>query len=144
MSHAVAAMTERLRAGADTGLIFANGGFATKNHTIVLRRGVHPDREPRSYDVQGAADRLRGPTRPLLDAYEGPARLETFAAPYADGRPRHANVLALTPDGARCLCRVPGEDEATLAWLTGGDDPVGAPGALGPGEHGLSIWRRAG
>jgi acetyl-CoA C-acetyltransferase len=143
MSHAVAAMTIALRNGAQAGLIFANGGFATGNHSIVLRRGLQCAREPLSYDAQALADRLRGPIPPMLEGYEGPAQLETFTAPYADGRPRYANVLALTPSGSRCLCRVPGTDAPTLAWLTGGNDVVGTLGRVETGDDGFSVWRAA-
>lgn len=142
MTHAIAAMVEKLRAGARAGLIFANGGFATRNHGIVLRRGVQTARDALSYDVQAEADRLRGPTPPLVSDYRGAAMLETFAAPFAAGRPRYANVLALTPTGTRCLCRVPADDEGTLGWLTSGAEPVGSPGQVVSGPGGLAHWRR--
>ena len=36
MSHAVCCMVERLRERKGKGLLFANGGYATHNHTILL------------------------------------------------------------------------------------------------------------
>ena len=36
MSHAVVAMVQKLRGTGDKGLLFANGGYATHNHTILL------------------------------------------------------------------------------------------------------------
>ena len=38
MSHAVVSMVFRLRQSGRHGLLFANGGIATHNHSIVLSR----------------------------------------------------------------------------------------------------------
>lgn len=145
MTHAAAALTRRIREGSRNGLIFANGGFATKNHGIVLTRdAMAGGREPRSYDVQAQADALRGSLPVLLDAHVGEGTIETFTVPFARNEPRHATILARTPDGQRFLARVPGSDRAMLAWLTSPQaSPVGSPGTAVAGEDGLTRWHRA-
>ncbi|MFV3077106.1 hypothetical protein [Niveispirillum fermenti] len=141
MTHAAAAMVERLRAGAGTGLIVANGGYATHNHAIALSsRPPAANPFPQEYDVQADADALRGPAPDLLEMYEGPGVLESFVMPYGrEGTPRGATIVARTPEGARFLAAVPGDDGETLSWLStpDGPGPVGGRGrslALGDGR----------
>ena len=145
MTHAIAALVRRLRAGSRSGLIFANGGFATKNHSIVLTRD--PPVRPRGvedYSLQADADERRGPIPPLLEC-DGPGRVESYVVPYRAGAPAGATILALTENGTRFLARVPSEDRATLDWLTNGrEEPVGTYGAGMAGDEGLIEWRRTG
>ena len=142
MSHAVASMVEKLRGSGGTGLLFANGGFATHNHTIaVSSQPIAAASFPRSYDFQAEADALRGAIPAQDRDYAGPATLETYTVFYGrDGQPRSGVVVARTPDGKRTLGHVPGSDEATLARLTASDgDPVGAAGTIGAGDP-LNLW----
>ena len=144
MTHALAALVGRIRAGSRNGLIFANGGFATKNHTILLGAAPPPADVDRAYDVQAEADRLRGPIPPLLDDYAGPARIETYSVPYRDGKPSVATIVARTPDGGRALARVAANDDPALARLVDPlREPVGATGHIVPGDDGLNHWRFA-
>jgi acetyl-CoA C-acetyltransferase len=148
MMHAAAAMTEKLRAGRPeaTGLILANGGFATHNHAITLGR-----RAPRGidltadYDVQADAEAARSPAPALLDSYEGPGTIESYVIPYGrDGQPRFASIVARTPDGSRFVAHVPGDDTVTLTALSDGSrEPVGTAGRAGPMDDGRNRWTPA-
>jgi acetyl-CoA C-acetyltransferase len=146
MSHAVASMVERLRGGATTGLLFANGGFATHNHSIILsRQPIAAASFPKSYDYQAEADAMRGAAPVILEHYKGPATIESYTVLYdRTGEPKHGVIVARS-DGGRSLAQVPGTDVDTLAILTDGcRDPIGAQGQiLAPGEDGLSVWEFA-
>ena len=82
MSHAVASMVERLRGRPGTGLLFANGGYATYNHTIILSSEPTGARFPQDYDYQAEADARRGPIPAIDEAYTGPVTLETYTVHY--------------------------------------------------------------
>jgi acetyl-CoA C-acetyltransferase len=143
MSHAIAAMTERLRRDGRAGLLFGNGGFANTNHCIVLMReplGEAP--EPLSFDVQGEADAQRGPAPALVEEYAGSGRVETYTAFYdREGAPRFGVVVARTPAGERFLARVDGRDDETIARLTSAtEEPVGAEG-ISVRREDLNHWR---
>ncbi|HEX8381939.1 MAG TPA: acetyl-CoA acetyltransferase [Sphingomonas sp.] len=143
MSHAVAAMVERLRGGGGHGLLFGNGGFATHNHAIILSRAPLPGTGfPRTFDVQARADALRGPVPPVDEDYAGPGTIETYTVLYdRTGAPSAGAIVARNPAGARFLARVPPEDAATIAWLTDGrSEPVGSAGTGRRGEGGLLVW----
>lgn len=142
MSHAIASMVDQLRASGGTGLLFANGGFATHNHTIaVSSRPIPAASFPKSYDFQAEADAARGPIPEQDREYTGPATLETFTVFYGrDGQPRSGVIIARTPDGKRTLGHVPGNDGSTLARLTASDgDPIGAMGTISAGDP-LHLW----
>ena len=149
MSHAIACMVEKLRAGG-TGLLFANGGYATHSHTIVLSsqpfEGVA---FPQDFDCNTAAEEARGDV-PLLDKdYAGPATIESYTVHYRrDGSPRMGTIVARSPQGARTLAIVPAADSGTIALLTGGDvEPVGMAGSIrraAEGEwEGMGVWHGA-
>ncbi len=142
MMHAAAVMVRKLREGAATGLIVANGGYATHSHSIVLSRGPTRAKLPAAYDVQAAADALRGAEPELLDSHVGPGRIETYAIPFDRmGAPDHATVVARTPAGERFLALVPGTDAAGLALLTSGlVEAVGTEGSAFRREDGGIVW----
>lgn len=142
MSHAVCCMVERLRGTDGKGLLFANGGYATHNHTILLSGRPTGANFPQNFDCQAEADARRGPI-PLLDeAYEGPAVIETYTVHYdREASPRLGTVVARTPFGARALAAVPPTDRTTIAFLTNGlFEPIGTPGTIALGDDGLKIW----
>ncbi|MHA6334579.1 acetyl-CoA acetyltransferase [Qipengyuania sp. CAU 1752] len=146
MSHAIASMVEKLRRQRGTGLLFANGGYATHSHTIALGSAQFAQVTfPQDFDVNSAADDLRGAIPPLAEDYCGSAALESYTVHYnRDGSPRMGTVVALTPDGARTLAMVPGDDGAGIAGLTDGNsEPVGRAGSIVPGSGGdaLRIWQ---
>lgn len=146
MSHAVAEMVDSLRNGAGrTGLLFANGGFATHNHAIVLATHALPGAgEAHDFDVQAQADAARDAVPPLVKDYAGPATIETYTVFYGrDGAPRAGVVVARTPDGARTLAKVPGDDADMIAFLTDGvAEPVGTTGEIVPLGDDM-VWRHA-
>lgn len=142
MSHAVASMVDQLRAQPGTGLLFANGGFATHNHSIVVSsQPVAAASFPKSYDFQAEADELRGAIPEQDRTYAGPATLETYTVFHGrDGQPKSGVVVALTPEGKRTLGHVPGNDAGTLARLMAADgDPIGAAGTITAGDP-LNLW----
>lgn len=142
MAHAAASMVEKLRVEPGDGLLFANGGFATHNHAIILTTRPQPAGTfPQDYDCQAEADARRGPIPELVDGYEGPAEIETYTVIYdREAKPKFGVVLAKMPDGRRAIARVPAEDEAMIAFLTSGKtEPVGTTGlVVRQGE--FSLW----
>lgn len=144
MSHAVASMVEKLREGGGQGLLFANGGYATHNHTILLSAApIAAARFPQNFDFQAEADAARGAVPELVEDYSGPATIETYTVHYRrDGTPRMGTVVARTPDGRRTLAMVPPDDGRTIAFLTDGTvEPVGTPGSLVQGSDQLYQWK---
>jgi acetyl-CoA C-acetyltransferase len=116
-----------------TGLLFANGGFATHNHAIMLATRPLPGAgEAHAFDCQAEADAARGPVPELVQDYAGPAVIETYTVFYQrDGSPRTGVIVARTPTGQRTLAKVPGEDSKTIAFLTDGNvEPVGTAGII--------------
>lgn len=145
MSHAVVSMVARLRAGGRHGLLFANGGFATHNHAIVLGRApIAAATFPQDFDVQAEADAQRGPIPPIVEAYEGPATIETYTVLYQrDGSAKWGVIMARTPAGARTLAKVPASDAEGIAFLTDGlAKPVGSAGQIRTDGDGDQIWTR--
>ena len=144
MGHAAAAMVRALRAGhGRRGLLYGNGGYVSKHQTLVL--ATEAAAQPVcNVDAQAQADAAMEPCPPLLTDYTGPAVLETCTAEYdREGRIEHGTVLARTPQGARVLARVPGQDVATLDFLVNGlQEPVGHSGQITGGEQGLLHWQR--
>jgi acetyl-CoA C-acetyltransferase len=146
MSHAVVAMVQQLRRKGGTGLLFANGGFATHNHTLPLsNRPFAQARFPRDFDFQADADALRSPVPPLDPDYTGPGTIESYTVFYdRSGQPRAGVVVARSPVGTRFLATVPGDDAAAIAFLTDGAiEPVGTSGGARPGADGLLRWHPA-
>ena len=145
MTHAAAAMVEKLRAGAGTnGLIYANGGFATHSHSIVLTRVPQPAGTfPQDYDYQGESDALRDPIPRFLPDYTGAGEIETYVVPYdRAGAPAYAAVVGRAPGGERFVARVPKEDAATLDFLTAGRrEPVGTTGKAVLQSDGYVLWQ---
>ncbi|MEZ5708792.1 MAG: acetyl-CoA acetyltransferase [Blastomonas sp.] len=146
MSHAVASMVDRLRSEGGTGLLFANGGYATHNHSIVIAsQPIAAAQFPKSYDFQAEADALRDPIPDLDRDYAGPAKVESYTVFHRrDGSPRNGVVVAMTPEGKRTLANVPGDDVATLQRLMSADDePVGAAGTIMASDGPLRRWHFA-
>ena len=143
MSHAVVAMVKQLRAQPEeVGLLYGQGGYMTKHHTMVLSKRMPPTPLAEDYSVQHIADSRRGPVPPLLDNYEGPSTIEAYTVIFArDGDPLHGIVITLTPDGQRVMARVPTEDPETLALLTcWSASPVGIAGHVWIDVFGKPVW----
>jgi acetyl-CoA C-acetyltransferase len=145
MSHAVVSMVLALRRQGHKGLLFANGGLATHNHTIVLSRDPLPAGTlPYDFDVQAEADAARGPIPPRVETYVGPATIETYTVLYErDGRPKFGVIVARNPAGERFLAKIPPDDAAGIAFLTdGASEPAGSAGQAVLGADGDILWRR--
>lgn len=145
MSHAIASMTDRLRKDGGTGLLFANGGYATHNHSIVISsKPIAAAYFPRSYDYQAEADAMRDNIPALARDHLGDATIESYTVLYRrDGSPKAGVIVARTPDNARTLAHVPPGDDDTLLRLIDPDaDPVGAAGRIVASET-LREWRFA-
>ncbi|MXO85815.1 acetyl-CoA acetyltransferase [Altererythrobacter aurantiacus] len=144
MSHAAASMTDLLRREGGTGLLFANGGYATHNHAIVLSaEPLLAASFPQNFDFQAEADALRGEIPELNEDYAGPAVIETYTVLYdRSGAVEHGIIVARTNDGRRTLAIVPANDETMIAFLTEGNhEPVGTGGTIiAGGADGLQRW----
>lgn len=144
MSHAIGSMVDKLRGNGGTAFLFANGGYATHFHAIVLSKDPLPDASfPHGYDCNPQAQALRGPVPPVDETYEGPATIESYTVFYnRDGRVRMGSIIARTAGGARTLAHVPAADTETIAFLTDGNvEPVGAAGRVVAGANELSEWQ---
>ena len=145
MSHAVASMVLKLRETGGKGLLFANGGYATHNHTILLASApIAAASFPQDFDYQAEADEARGEVPDLDQEYEGKAEIESYTVHYRrDGSPRMGTVLARTPDGTRTLAMVAPDDTATIAFLTDGKvEPVGTSGTVVRDTDDIAYWER--
>jgi len=145
MTHAAVAMVEALRAhSGEVGLLYGQGGYATKHHGIVLTASdqVAPQLDD-GYDVQAEAEALRQPVPAVTLDHAGSAILETFTVLFdRDGRPRHGVVIARPDPGRRLMARVPGEDTEGLARLMSTSrNPIGLTGQTAPGPDGVLQWR---
>ncbi len=143
MSHAIVSMVEKLRRDGRYGFLFANGGFATDNHCIVLgKEPIAAASFPQDFDYQAEAEAKRGPVPDLVEDYTGPATIESYTIFYGrDGAPKAGVVVARTPAGERTLAHVDVEDAAMLAFLTDGKaEPVGAGGQIVALDEGFG-WR---
>ena len=143
MSHAVVSMVLALRRDGRHGLLFANGGLATHNHSIVLSRAPPaPNIFPQNFDFQAEADALRGTAPPVQEDYLGPATVETYTVLYdREGLAQQGAIIGRAPNGARFIAKVPAVDSATIHWLTSGEqEPVGMPGTAVRGADGDTWW----
>jgi acetyl-CoA C-acetyltransferase len=143
MSHAIASMVDKLRVERGRALMFANGGYATHFHAIMIGSEPVPDAIfPHDYDANPLSDAARGPVPEANDAYEGPATIETYTIFYRrDGTPRFGTIIARTPLGERVLARADAEDAALIAMLSDGViEPVGTAGTITRGIDGLMHW----
>ena len=133
MSHAVVSMVQRLRQDGLNGFLFANGGFATENHCIVLSgKPIAAAQFPQDFDYQAEADAARGPVPELDKDYLGHATIESSTV-FHDraGNPDKGVVVARTPGSLRTLCHIDVRDAATLAFFTSGTvEPVGHHGRI--------------
>lgn len=133
MSHAVVSMTEKLRVAGGNGFLFANGGFATDNHCIILSgQPIAAAQFPQNFNYQAEADTARGPVPALVEDYAGPATIESYTIFYArDGAPKGGVVVARTSAGTRTLAHVNVGDTAMMAFLTDGKrEAVGTAGEI--------------
>jgi acetyl-CoA acetyltransferase len=139
MTHAICAMTRRLRSGdATTGLLYGQGEYVTKHHALVLARTPPRRTLASDYSVQHLADSRRGPVPPFREDYEGSADIETHTVIYGrDGEPLFGTVIARA-DGARIMARIAPDDADGIRCLTNADrSPVGMRGRVGRASDGM-------
>ncbi|WP_240612130.1 enoyl-CoA hydratase-related protein [Brevundimonas vesicularis] len=131
MGHGIAAMVRTLRADPGSlGLLYGQGGYVNKHHALLVSTTPPEIALAPDYSVQAEADAARGPTPTLLDAYDGPATIETYTVTYArDGEPLQGVVIARTVAGERIMTRVPPSDRETLDRLL--SDAASAVGVQG-------------
>jgi acetyl-CoA C-acetyltransferase len=143
MSHAIGSMVDTLRQTRGTALLFANGGYATHNHAIVISaEPIVAAHFPSPFDYNAEAAALRNAVPPVVEVYEGAATIETFTVFYRrDGSIRFGTVIARTPDGARLLARVDIADSISLDRLLNPEiEAVGATGIVRSEGEGLLHW----
>ncbi len=146
MSHAVVSMVEKLRNEGTNGFLFANGGFATDNHCIVVsNKPLVAAQFPQNFDYQAEADAARETVPELEKDYVGAGNVETYTVFYGrDGSPKGGVVVARTPNGDRTLAHVDATDGAMVEFLTSGkEEPVGTSGSVVADAGGRRIWARA-
>jgi acetyl-CoA C-acetyltransferase len=130
LTHAIAAIVERIRGDASIGFIHGVGMFNTKHHGLVLADhpradGTYPT--PR-YDVGVPRPPVTSPVA-VDEDYRGPACVLACTVLYdRDGVPEHGAVVATGARGERVAARV--EDRDTLRELTSGTEPVGREGTV--------------
>jgi acetyl-CoA C-acetyltransferase len=126
-SHALVAVTRRLREGGGTGLVYAQGEYLTKHAAAVL--GTRP--ADGGFRHSNARAPEHGPVR-VDAAWTGPLEIETYTVEYdRGGEPSRGYVIGRTPDGKRSGVRVSKSDRATLDALTDPDaDPIGQTGRV--------------
>lgn len=147
MSHAVSEMTCRLRDDGGKGLLFANGGVLTHNHTITLSSEPSSDQAgDRNYDFQSVADAKRGPVPVVDEHYRGRGTIETYTILYErDGSPRFGVIVGRNSAGSRFLAKVPGDDHDAIAFLSDGRiEPVGTRGEAVESNDCDVLWRISG
>ena len=143
MSHAIAAMTQILRAHpGEIGLLYGQGGYVNKHQTLVVSTAPSPAPFKTGATAQTIADEARGDIPELALEYAGPAVLETYTVTYArDADPINGIVIARTPDGKRVMARVPASDSASIAILTSSDaNAVGRGGHIWTDIFGKPVW----
>lgn len=145
MAHAACAMVRQIRAGTRTGLLYAQGGFVTKHHALVVSKEPPPQPIAQSHSVQAEADRNRGPVPTYVTEASGVGTVESFTVIYGrSGAAEHGVVILRTAANERALARVPAADTGTLAFLMDQDrSPVGTTGAISTAEDGVLEWRAA-
>ena len=143
MSHAVVSMVLKLRSEGTNGFLFANGGFATDNHCIVLsNKPVVAAIFPQDYDYQAEADGARGALPDIDENYVGAGTVESYTTFHdRDGNPEGGVVVAITRDGKRTLAHIDTADDAELFHFSGGEhEPVGTCGEIISKNNGKRIW----
>jgi acetyl-CoA C-acetyltransferase len=138
MACATVAMVRRLRGGGPpTGMLYGNGGYATKHHTLIVSTGEPPEGRfvaDRRDERQAELDRRPRPE--LARRPEGTATVETWSVVYGrDEEPARGVVVARLDGGTgpRFAARI--TDRDTLGWMVaGGEEPIGRSGRVEPGE----------
>ena len=135
LTHAVATMVERIRAGGGTGFVHGVGMFNTKHHAVVLADHPRDDgRYPRPVHDIGAARPPVEPPVAVVEAYAGPGTILTCTVMFD----RDGTTGTRSGDrNRRPRGTVRGEGrphDDTLDALTSGSEPVGRVGTVTTGD----------
>ncbi|MBL4826398.1 MAG: enoyl-CoA hydratase/isomerase family protein, partial [Spongiibacteraceae bacterium] len=144
MSHGLCAMVKQLRENSQhLGLLYAQGGFVTKHHTLVLSKKPAPQVLEQQYCVQQRADQAQGPVPEVLEHYEGAASIETYTVLYGrDGTPYQGVVILRTAQGQRTMARVLELDDVSFSLLINeAQSAVGTQGSVHSDAFGKPVWR---
>lgn len=144
MSHAVVSMVAKLREGGRNGFLFANGGFATDNHCIVVsNQSVAAANFPQDFNYQKEADAARGTVPELDKEFVGEGLIETYTVFYGrDRQPSGGVVVVRTTNGGRTLAHVDSENAHLITFLTNGEiEPVGTAGNIYRAANGKRYWQ---
>lgn len=148
MSHAACAMVRALRAEpGELGLLYGQGGFVTKHHTLVLSTAPATSPLTENYSVQAEADAAAAPLPEVNPDYSGAALVEAYTIQFdRDGSPSQGIVVLRSPDNTqRTFARVDPSDSATLNRLLDEDhSAIGAEGDVSLDSDGLPNWRLKG
>jgi acetyl-CoA C-acetyltransferase len=129
VSHAIAAMMDRVRAAPGTrGLVTANGNYVTK-HSAAVYSTEMPQRPfaplaPATY--QAELDQVPHPR--FADLADGPARVETYTVMHDRQGPSGAIVVGRLADGSRFLANTPVDAGLLAAMQT--EDVLGRAGRV--------------
>ncbi|MFC5995154.1 acetyl-CoA acetyltransferase [Pseudonocardia hispaniensis] len=117
--HALVAAAGRLRRGARTALVHANGGYLTRQHAVLLGRDPHP----RGYIGEPEPVVTAGPAPRVVAPVEGEAVVETATVEHAhEAAAVRAFLVARTADGARFAAQTaPGDAASALTLSLRGD-----------------------
>lgn len=142
MACATVPMIRALRRGEGTvGLLYGNGEYMTKHHGLLLATEPHPaGAYPHDHAAarQRAIDALAAP--PVVEAAEGPARVETYTAVYGrDGSPERGIVIGRLDDGSRFVANTPTHDQTLAALADPGGEVVGRTGRVTHTREGNSF-----
>jgi acetyl-CoA C-acetyltransferase len=143
MNHAACAMVRKVRAGVNTGLLYAQGGFVTKHHALVVSKQIPQQAIAQDTSVQAEADRHRGAVPDYVTEASGMGTVESFTVLFGrNGEIEHGVVILRTATNERALARVPAQDATTLAFLMDQErSPVGAKGVISTAGDGVLEWR---
>lgn len=140
MSHALAAMTRRLREAPGTALLYGQGGFMTKHHALIM--GTSPSArswvgEPPS--VATMVGERYGACPRFVDDPEGSAEIESHTVIHGpEGATRGVVVARLDGGAARTLALVSEDDVGELQQDNG--FAVGRRGRVSTPRDGMPRW----
>ncbi len=127
-THALAAMAEALRADPGAAGLVSGIGMHMTSHSASLW-STRPGQYVPSPPAEGF------PTVPVTGEAEGPATVVTFSTVHSRQGPESTALICDLPDGSRTYARL---DEP----VADGDDLVGQPVTLSPGDKGATYAHR--
>jgi acetyl-CoA C-acetyltransferase len=135
-THALAAMTEKLRTDPDALGLVSGIGMHMESHSAVLLSARPGDSSPtRSDPAPAAGEAEAGSTVPVADEAKGPARVVTYSTMYSREGPDWTALICDLPDGSRTYAR-------TRDAVGEGEDLAGQTVTLEPGKRGSTTAHR--